>query len=465
MRKMKRNEINKNELFESVSPAKALSVMALPTVGSQVIVLLYNLADTWFIGRTDDPYMIAASSLVLTVYLAVVALANVFGVGGSSLMVRLMGEKREDDARRVASYSTAASVLAALTFSALTLVFMGPLLRLLGASENTFQYGRQYLLATTVIGAAPTVLAMDMPMLLRNAGYAKEAGFGVALGGVMNILLDPLFMFVLLPEGCEVLGAGVATMLSNVFSCVYFIAVFRRVREESVLELPKRLEKVESDQKKSLYSVGIPAAFAIFLFDLVTMVINRLTASYGDISLAAMGIVLKVERLPLNIGLGVCLGMVPLVAYNYASGDHRRMERFASLARFAILGFSCVCVVLFWFFPEPITGLFMKDPVKNMETVRLGAEFLRGRCLAMPFMLLGYHVVNFMNAVDRGKVSFLLAVIRHLLLIIPLLLIMNALWGLNGLIWAQVAADVLNALIAMLIFRKAKSEINGGQIS
>ncbi len=96
---MKRSEINKNELFEFVSPAKALSVMALPTIGSQVIVLLYNLADTWFIGRTDDPYMIAASSLVLTVYLAVVALANVLGVGGSSLMTRLMGEKREDEAR------------------------------------------------------------------------------------------------------------------------------------------------------------------------------------------------------------------------------------------------------------------------------------------------------------------------------------------------------------------------------
>ena len=462
---MKSNEINKNELFESVNPVKALSVMALPTIGSQVIVLLYNLADTWFIGRTDDPYMIAASSLVLTVYLAVVALANVFGVGGSSLMVRLMGEKREDEARRVASYSIAASILAVLAFSALTLVFMGPLLHLLGASENTFRYGRQYLLATTVIGAAPTILAMDMPMLLRNAGYAKEAGVGVALGGVMNIALDPLFMFALLPKGYEVLGAGVATMLSNVISFAYFIAVFHRVREKTVLEFPKRLEKIESEHKKSLYSVGIPAAFAIFLFDLVTMVINRLTASYGDIPLAAMGIVLKVERLPLNIGLGVCLGMVPLVAYNYASGDHRRMERFASLARLAILGFSCVCVVLFRLFPEPITGIFMKDPVKNQETVRLGAEFLRGRCLAMPFMLLGYHVVNFMNAVGRGKVSFLLAVIRHLVLIIPLLFIMNALWGLSGLIWAQVAADVLNALIALLIYKRTKTEIIDGRKS
>ena len=450
--------MNKNELFESVRPAKALSVMALPTIASQVILLIYNLADTWFIGRTGNPYMIAASSLVLTVYLAVVALSNVFGVGGSSLMVRLMGEKRTEEARRVASHSVVVSALAAAAFSALVLILMDPLLRLLGASENTWRYGRQYLLATAVIGGIPTVLAMDMPMLLRNAGYAREAGFGVALGGILNILLDPLIMFVLLPEGCEVLGAGVATMLSNLISCLYFFAVFRRVREKTVLEIPRRLEKIGGAHARALYSVGIPAAFAIFLFDLVTIVINRLTVSYGDIPLAAMGIVLKLERLPLNIGLGVCLGMVPLAAYNYASGDHRRMGQFVSLARTVIIGFSCLCIALFWLFAPMIVGLFIKDA----ETVRLGARFLRGRCFAMPFMLLGYHIVNFMNAVGRGKISFLLAVIRHLVLNIPLLLLMNALFGLDGLIWSQVAADILNALIACLIYRRVVRGIAAG---
>ena len=233
--------MDKKELFESVNPARALSIMALPTIGSQIILLLYNLADTWFIGRTNNPYMIAASSLVVTVYLAVVALANVFGVGGSSLMVRLMGDKNTDEARRVASYSIIAAVTAALVFSLATLICLKPLLLAMGASDNTFLYGRQYLIATTVIGAAPTVLAMVMPMLLRNAGYAKEAGFGVALGGILNIFLDPLLMFVILPKGYEVLGAGIATMMSNVISTIYFIAIFRKVRETTVLEIPKKL--------------------------------------------------------------------------------------------------------------------------------------------------------------------------------------------------------------------------------
>lgn len=194
--------------------------------------------------------------------------------------------------------------------------------------------------------------------------------------------------------------------------------------------------------------MGIPAAIAIFLFDLVTIVINRLTVAYGDIPLAAMGIVLKLERIPVNIGLGVCLGMVPLVAYNFASGNTRRMNRFSTLARTVILAFSCACVLLFWVFARPIVGAFIADK----ETVAYGVRFLRGRCFALPFMLIGYHVVNFMNAVGKGKASFLLAILRHLVLIIPLLLLMNRLFGLDGLIWAQLVADVLNAAVACVVY-------------
>lgn len=451
---MAMDRTSKNDLFETMKPARALTVMAVPTIASQLIVLVYNLADTWFIGRTNNPYMIGASSLVLTLYLAAVALANVFGVGGGSLMARLMGEKKMDEARRIASYSVAVAALAALVFSLLVLIFMDPLLRLLGASENTYSFGRQYLLAAVVVGGLPTVLSMCMPMLLRNTGYSKEAGLGVGLGGILNVLLDPLFMFVLLPKGNEVLGAAVATMLSNVVTLVYFIIMFRRVRDRTPLVLPRGIERIGSENARSLYSVGIPAAISIFLFDLVTIVINRLVVAYGDIPLAAMGIVLKLERIPVNIGLGVCLGMVPLVAFNFAAGNLARMKRFTDLARLAILGFSCACVVLFWLFARSIVVVFIKDE----ETVRLGAQFLRGRCFALPFMMIGYHTVNFMNAVGKGKVSFLQSLIRHLVLIIPLLLIMNRFFGLDGLIWAQVVADVVNAGIAIVFYRNVMKE-------
>lgn len=439
--------MEKTDLFENTDPAKALAVMAAPTVASQLVVLIYNLADTWFIGRTNNPYMIAASSLALTVYLATVALSNVFGVGGGSLMARLCGEKRTQEARSVVQYSIAVCALAALAFSVLALLFMDPLMKMLGASDNTLLYCKQYVLTTTVIGGVPTALSMSMSQLLRNAGYSKEAGLGIGLGSLINVALDPVFMFMLLPEGQEVLGAGIATLLSNVLSLAYFVITFQRLRKETVLALPRKLEGIGKELSKGLYSVGIPAAVAIFLFDLVTIVINKLTAAYGDVPLAAMGIVLKLERIPINTGLGICLGMVPLVAYNFGAGNVKRMRTISSMARGAVVIFSCVCAALFWIFAKEAVAVFMKDEA----TVMQGVAFLRGRCLALPFMMVGYHVVNYMNAVGEGRVSFLLAVLRHIILIIPIMISLNLAFGINGLIWSQLAADFINGTASILI--------------
>lgn len=448
---------SKKALFESERPAKALTIMALPTVASQMILLIYNIADTWFIGRTDNPAMIGASNLGLTVYLITASLANVFGVGGGSLMVRLIGEKKEDDARKVASYSVIASGIAAAAFSVLTLIFMTPLLTLLGADDATMVYSKQYLVTTVVLGSVPTILSMSMPQLLRNAGYSKEAGLGVGLGSLLNVGLDPLFMFVILPKGYEVLGAGIATMLSNVCSFIYFIVIFRKVRSVTVLKVSFKREKLERAHLKSLYMVGVPAAVSIFLFDLVTIVINRLVTGYGDhvAPLAAMGIVLKLERIPINVGLGVCLGMVPLIAYNFGAGNIKRMSRFSSLARWTIVAFSSLCTILFFVFARGLVSRFITDE----ETVRLGTMFLQARCFALPFMMVGYHVVNYMNAVNKGTVSFILAIVRHVILIIPAMLIMNYIWGIEGLIWSQAVADVINTIVSTVIFLRVRNSL------
>ena len=447
----------KKELFETMNPAKALLIMALPTVGSQLIVLVYNIADTWFIGRTDNPSMIAASNIALTVYMVAVSIANVFGVGGGSLMVRLVGEKKPEAARQVSSYSVLASGITAAAFSILTLIFMSPLMLLLGAEEATAYYGRQYLLTTVVLGAVPTVLSMSMPQFLRNVGYAKEAGFGVALGSLLNVGLDPLLMFVILPQGYEVLGAGIATLLSNVVSFVYFIWMFRKVRDESVVHFSFKSVKLAKEQLKSLYMVGIPAAISIFLYDFVVIVVNKITASYGDhiIPVAAMGIVLKLERIPINFCLGVCLGMVPLIAYNFGAKNYKRMQRVSSLAMWTVMIVSSVCMVVFFAMAETLVGAFINEP----ETVRYGTEMLKARCFALPFMMVGYHVVNYMNAINKGKVSFFLAILRHVILIIPILLLMNMIWGFGGLLWSPLVADVVNTAVTLFIMFSVVSKV------
>lgn len=445
----------RTDLFETAPVTKALATMALPTIMSQLVALVYNIADTWFIGRTRNPYMVAASSLVLTVFLLATALSNLFGVGGGSLTVRLLGLKQEDEAARVASYSLTMAAVFALLYSLLCLVFMDPLLRLLGASDRTIGYAREYLLFVSVIGGLPTVLSVTMGSMLRNVGFSREAGFGLSMGGVLNILLDPLFMFVLLPNGYQVMGAGLATMLSNVATMVYFLFVYRRVSSSSVLTIPRRVEHIRPDSTRSLFSVGVPAALSLFLFDLTNIFINRLSSSHGDIELAAMGIVQKVERLPLNTGIGICLGMVPLVAYNYAAKNYKRMKAFFSVGRTAGLVFSLVCVVLYRVFAAGIIRAFIADA----DTIRFGTQFLQARCFATPLMFLSFHMVHFMQAVDRGAISFWLAAIRQLALNIPLLFLLNYFFGMSGIVWTQATADFLNVIASYIIYSKVIGSI------
>ena len=246
-----------------------------------------------------------------------------------------------------------------------------------------------------------------------------------------------------------------ATMLSNVITLIYFILTYQKLKGETVLSLPRRVEKIRKDSLSSLFSVGVPAAMSLLLFDLTTMVINRLAAGHGDTQLAAIGIVLKVERLPLNIGIGICLGMTPLVAYNYASKNHKRMKEFFSAARFAGLVISVMCVVFYRFCAPYIVRAFISDA----DTVRYGTEFLQSRCFATPFMFLSFHMVHFMQAVNRGKVSFQLAVIRQICLNIPILILLNHFFGMSGIVWTQLIADAINVVVSYIIYGRLIGEI------
>ena len=443
---------SKTELFETTPVFQALTIMAVPTIISQLIVLIYNLADTWFIGQTADPYMVAAAALVSTVFLMITGLSNLFGVGGGNLVVQLLGRRQEDEARRAASLSLVMAAGSALVFSLLCLAFMDPLLYLLGASENTIGYARQYLIPVVIIGALPTLLANTMSTMLRNVGYSKEAGFGVSLGGLLNVGLDPLFMFVLLPKGYEVLGAALATLLSNLVSFVYFIVVYQKVRSKTVLALPRRIERVQKSSMRAIFSVGVPAALSLLLYDLTNIIINKLSSGHGDIELAAMGIILKVERLPLNICVGICLAMMPLVAYNFASGDRQRMLAFFRISRRAGLAVAAVCIALYW----PLAPQIMHAFIHDEQTVALGTVYLRARCFAPIMMFLCFHMVHYMQALGKGGVSLALAAIRQLGMNIPLLLLLDHFFGMTGIIWTQVTADALTAVISYLIYAHVK---------
>lgn len=192
-------KLDKAELFERMPVGKALLTMAIPTIISQLITMIYNLADTFFIGMSNDPYKVAAAGVVGVLYFMLNGLANLFGVGGGSLLSRLLGEKREIDAKKVCAFSIYGSIAVAAVYSLICLLFTEPLAKLLGASENTLPYASSYLFWVLVVGGIPSTLGLTMSHLLRSAGYAKESSIGLAIGGISNIALDPLFMFVILP--------------------------------------------------------------------------------------------------------------------------------------------------------------------------------------------------------------------------------------------------------------------------
>ena len=436
-------------IFRDMPVRSAVLTMAVPTVIGQLIVLFYNLADTFFIGRTGNPYMVAGASLILPVFNIASALAAVVGLGGGTLFSRLLGRGERKEASRVSAFTFYVSALFALCWAALFLTCRGQILYLLGASDRTFGYAQQYALCVVAAGAVPTVLQLTCAQLLRAAGCSGQAGFGMSMGGILNVILDPLFMFVLFPKGQEILGAGIATLLSNIVVLIYFLIVIRSVRGTTPLTLSLRAGMPEKENIRSVFIGGLPGGASNLLFDLSQIMINKLMSGYGDIPLAAIGIILKAERIPLNTGVGICQGIIPIIAYNYAAKNRKRTEDTIRFSRLLGLAVAAVSILLYELCAPQIMRLFISEA----QTVRIGTGFLRARCLATPFMFMAFHLVFSFTAMGEGKTALFLAVVRQLVLYIPLLLVMGRLFGMYGLVWAQITGDIVTDLLSFGLFR------------
>ena len=448
----RKKEISREDVFQNCSVPSALRIMIVPAVTSQLLVLIYNMADTFYVGQTNNPYMVASTSLILPVFNITLCLAGLAGVGGGALISRLLGQGREDEARRAGTFSLYLGAAIAAVFSLGMAVGMDPILKLLGAGENTYQYARQYALCVIVTGGIPTVLSNVLANLIRSIGKSREAGFGIILGGVLNIALDPLFMFVLLPHGQEVLGAGVATCLSNCVACLFFLGVILRMGKGSIITFSPRVGLASKSSVIAVFAVGVPSAVTTFLFDLDYVIIDKLMVSYGDLALAAIGIVLKVERFPLNVGIGICQGMMPLVAYSYAAGNEKRMEDTIRLSRQLGLVIAAISVILYELLAVQFTRLFIPD----VQTVEMASQFLRIRVLATPLMFLSFFTVYIFQAFGKGQIALFLGVTRWLVFNIPMLFLLNRIFGMYGIVWSQATADVLTVLLSFFMYSRCR---------
>lgn len=447
--------MNRNkELFEDMPVARAVRIMAVPTVISQLIVLIYSLADTFFIGLTNDPYKTAGVSLILPIFNIALSIAGLGGVGGGALISRLLGARREDEAKRVYTFTLVISVLTALLFSLGVLFFMEPLMFSLGAGPDTYRYASSYALCVIVFGGIPTVMSNVLSNHIRSVGESRKAGFGITMGGVINIFLDPLFMFVIMPKGQEILGAGIATCLSNCIATIYFIMVIRKLNNP-VLSFGDPRDLPDSSSVKGIFAVGVPSSITTLLFDLDYIVLDKLMSGYGDVALAAVGVVLKAERLPLNVGVGLCQGMLPIIAYNYSSKNYRRMEDTKNFTFTVGMFFAALSIVVYQLFAPEIISIFNRDP----GMVELGEKFLRARCLATPFMFGSFFHVYVFNGFGRGKEALFLGIMRWAIINIPMLFVLDHMIGMYGLVWSQLISDVLTVIISVIVYRNYRRSI------
>ena len=428
-------------LFEQMPIPQAIARLAVPTVMSSLVMVIYNLADTFFVGMLNDPVQNAAVALAGPVLLAFNAINNLFGVGSSSMMSRALGQKDYETVYRSSAFGFYCSIIFGFVFSVLCTVFSGPLLSLLGADADTSQATSAYMLWTVTFGAMPSILNVVMAYLVRSEGSALHASIGTMSGCFLNIILDPIFI---LPWGLDMgaEGAGLATFLSNCIACLYFFILLYVKRGNTYVCIRPKMFGFRRRIVLGVFGVGIPASIQNLLNVTGMTILNNFTSAYGADAVAAMGITYKVNMVPMNISMGMSQGLMPLISYNYASGNDRRMKKALMFAMRIALCFILAVVVLYYIGAHGIVSLFMD----NESIVAYGTRFLRGFCLGLPFLCVDFMAVGVFQAVGMGKEALIFAILRKLLLEIPALCILNWLFPLYGLAYAQLTAEFILAM-------------------
>ena len=438
--------VSRTELFERTPIARAIVTLAVPTIMSSLVMVLYNLADTFFVGMLNDPIQNAAVALAAPILLAFNAVNNLFGVGSSSMMSRAMGRKDFDTVRKSSAFGFYCAVGGGLLISLICGVFEVPILTLMGAEESTYEATAGYVLWTVIFGAAPSILNVVMAYMVRAEGNALHASIGTMSGCFLNIILDPIFI---LPWGLNMgaAGAGCATFLSNCVACGYFFVLLYVKRGNTYVCIRPSMFRPSRSIVLGVCGVGIPAAIQNLLNVTGMTVLNNFTSVYGADAVAAMGIAQKVNMVPMYISQGLSQGFMPLVSYNYASGNIKRMKEGLVFVVKLSMPFMVLVSLGYYLFAGPLVGLFMN----NQAIIDYGARFLHGFCLGLPFLCMDFVAVGVFQACGMGSRALVFAILRKIVLEIPALYLLNRLFPLYGLSYAQFVTELILAIAAVAI--------------
>ena len=433
-----------NELFESAFVPKAYMKLALPVVLSMMVSLVYNMVDTYFIALTGKQELVAGVSLAAPIFTLMIAFGDIFGLGGSSLISRLFGEKREEEAKRASAFCLWAAIGFGIFVTIVLLVFRTPILKLLGTDAATFEYAGEYY-TWIAVGAASIILGLVPSNILRTEGLAMQAMAGSILGSIVNIILDPVFIFGLGPGAA---GAAMATVIGNVIADVYYIYVMNKKAKRLSVSLKEI--KIPGTMIRDILVIGIPASITNLMQSIMIMITNHYLIAYGTDKVAAMGIALKANMISAFILVGFAFGGQPLVGYNYGARNKKRLKEILRFAYLFEAGLALVFTISISVFAPAIIKIFMNQS----DIITNGAMMLRFQQLGMVFMAVTLVSTCVCQSVGSAAGAFALSISRQGVLYAISLMVLNAIFGYTGIIATQACADVLTAVIALAIIRK-----------
>lgn len=435
---------NSMEVFRKAPVSQAVFKNALPAMAAMLMVLVYNLADTFFIGQIHDALQVAAVSLATPVFLMFMAVGTIFGVGGTSVISRALGEGNEDYAKKVCSFCMWSCIITGIAMSVLFLIFMEPILSLIGASAETWGLAKTYL--TIVACSGPFVLISNCyANVVRAEGESGKAMMGQLIGNLLNVILDPVMI---LGFGWDIAGAAVATVIGNIVGAGYYIFYF--LRGKSNLSISLRSFTLKDKVCSNVLVIGIPAALGSMLMSISQIIINSQMAGYGDMAVAGIGVAMKVTIITGMVCMGLGQGVQPLLGYLVGA---KLWNRFQEIFRFSILfafilgiGATVICYI----FVNRIVGVFLTD----ITAFDYAAGF--ARILLTTSFLFGvfYVLVNALQAMGAATASLVISLSRQGIIYIPALFILQAVMGMHGLVWAQPIADILSTVFAAALYFK-----------
>ena len=421
--------------------------LSLPVVFSMVITLVYNLADTYFIARTNDAMIVAGVSLCAPLFTMLMAIGNIYGQGGSSLISRLLGSRDGDSVGRVSSFCFYLSILTGAVLAIAMLLLRRPVLNLLGTSAETYHHAEAYYIVI-VAGAPLVILSFIHSNLIRSEGMSTLSMAGTVAGSLLNIILDPIFISVL---GWGASGAAIATVLGYAMTdvlCLFFVR-----RKSAVLSVDVRKARVRKNHLSQILSVGMTAAVTNIASSVCVIVMNQylLRLPQGDEKIAALGIVLKITMIVQLILVGFSFGGVPLFGYLYGAHAQEKLRRLLRFCTLFLCGLALAESLAVFLLAEPLMRIFLD----NAAVVADGAVMLRWQIAGMVFCGVVLLYTCLFQASGKALSALVMSLSRQGVLFMAVFLIAAAVAGYSGFLAAQLIADLLSAGLALMLYRKA----------